>query len=101
MARRILESLRGVGEVYAGQVLLREAPYALSVWVEDDSSPAHHSQATANIDGHIDITGIAEAVVLAGPGELTLRLQDGRRLQFVLAGTGGAIIGRGGLQAAK
>ena len=101
MARRVLESLRGVGEVYAGQVLLRETPYELSVWVEDDSSRAPHAQAAANVNGHIDITGISEAVVLAGPGELTLRLQDGRRLQFVLTGTGGAIIGRGALQDAK
>jgi hypothetical protein len=101
MARRVLESLRGVGEVYAGQVLLRKTRYELSVWVEDDASPARHSQATAIVDGHIDITGISEAIVLAGPGELTLRLQDGRRLQFVLTGTGGAVIGRGGLQAAK
>ena len=101
MARRVLESPRGVGEVYAGQVLLREVSYALSVWVEDDVSPDPHSQGATNVDGHIDITGISEAVVLAGPGELTLRLQDGRRLQFVLTGTGGAISGRGGLQAAK
>ena len=64
MARRVLESPRGVGEVYAGQVLLREASYALSVWVEDDASPAQPS----HVDGHIDITGISEAVVLAGPG---------------------------------
>ena len=101
MARRVLESLRGVGEVYAGQVLLRNTRYELSVWVEDDPSPAPHSQPTASVDGHIDITGISEAVVLAGPGDLSLRLQDGRRLQFVLTGTGGAIIGRGGLQAAQ
>jgi hypothetical protein len=101
MARRVLESLRGVGGVYAGQVLLRNTWYELSVWVEDDSSPALHSQPTAIVDGHIDITGISEAVVLAGPGELSLRLEDGRSLRFVLTGTGGAIIGRGGLQAAQ
>jgi hypothetical protein len=100
MSRRILESLGGVGEVYAGQVLLRKTPYELIVWVED-SSRAGGSQPTPIVDGHIDIAGISEAVVLAGPGELTLRLQDGRRLQFVLTGTGGAIIGRGGLQPAK
>ena len=92
MARRVLESLRGVGGVYAGQVWLRNTRYELSVWVEDGS---------AIVDGHIDIAGISEAVVLAGPGELSLRLEDGRRLRFVLTGTGGAIIGRGGLQAAE
>jgi hypothetical protein len=34
--------------------------------------------------GHIDITGIAEAAVLAGPGNLTMTLEDGRRLAFDL-----------------
>jgi hypothetical protein len=47
--------------------------------------------------GHIDITGIAEAVVLAGPRALTLTLEDGRRLAFELTGTGGGIVGRGWL----
>ena len=47
------------------------------------------------IEGHIDITGIGEAVVLAGPEALTLRLEDGRRLLFTLAGTDGRIVGKG------
>jgi len=48
----------------------------------------------ASIDGHIDITGLAEAIVLAGPGSLTLTLEDGRRLAFQLTGSGGGIVGR-------
>ena len=51
----------------------------------------------ARVDGHIEIGGIAEAVVLAGPGTLTLTLEDGRRLAFELTGTGGGIVGRGWL----
>jgi hypothetical protein len=95
MARRVVEALSGMGGVYAGDVLLRMTPYELSVWVDEDSSETD----TVSIDGHIDIAGMGEAIVLAGP-QLTLRLQDGRTLAISLTGTGGGIIGRGGLQPA-
>jgi hypothetical protein len=119
MARRLLESLTGIGSVYAGDLLLRTTPYQLSLWLDDDpaatqgGSPRDDSSVTpragapvspvspVSIEGHIDITGIAEAVVLAGSESLTLRLQDGRWLAFSLTGTGGGIIGRGGLQPAR
>ena len=51
----------------------------------------------ATTSGRIDITGIAEALVLAGPGNLTLTLEDGRRLAFDLTNSGGGIVGRGWL----
>ena len=97
MGRRVLEWLRGTGELYADTVLLRRARYELSLWVEEGTSgdvPAH----AVNIDGHIDLTGMGEAIVLAGPKDLTLRLQDGRRLAFALTDTGGHIAARGPLQ---
>lgn len=97
MARRVVESLSGVGEIYAGDVLLRSTPYRLSVFSDDDS-PADGTD--LKIEGHIDITGIAEAVVLAGPQALTLRLEDGRQLEFALANTVGTIIGKTGLRPA-
>ena len=97
MARRVVESLRGVGEVYAGDVLLRRTQYDLSIWTEDEAAdPQVQADAPINVDGHIDITGIGEAVVLAGSDQLTLRLDDGRRLAFALSDTGGSIRGRGG-----
>jgi hypothetical protein len=102
MGQRVLETLRGVGEVYAGDLLLRRTPYELSLWIDDEAADRQvRGDAPVNpvnIDGHIDITGIGEAVVLAGPGQLTLRLEDGRRLSFTLTGTGGTIVGRGGFQ---
>jgi hypothetical protein len=99
MGQRVLETLRGMGEVFAGDTLLRRTHYELSVWTDDEGADRRvRSNAPANVDGHIDITGIGEAVVLAGPGQLTLRLEDGRRLSFVLTGTGGTIVGRGGFQ---
>lgn len=93
MARRVVESLTGVGEIYAGKVLLRSTAYELTVF-QDDAPLA--AAGALNIDGHIDITGIAEAVVLTGPQDLTLRLEDGRQLQFALTDTGGHITGKTG-----
>ena len=93
MARRVVESLTGVGEIYAGEVLLRSTAYELTVFQNDDPLSA---AGAVHIDGHIDITGIAEAVVLTGPQDLTLRLEDGRHLQFALTDTGGHIIGQTG-----
>jgi hypothetical protein len=49
------------------------------------------------VDRHIDTTGIGEAVVLAGPGTLTLTIEDGRRLAFQLTSSAGGIVGRGWL----
>ena len=98
MARQVVESLIGVGEVYAGDVLLRSIPYQLSVWQDDDPS----DDGTAmTIDGHIDITGIAEAVVLTGAQDLRLRLEDGRQLHFALTDTGGRIAAKTGLEPAS
>ena len=62
MSRRLLGSLRGVGAVHAGDLLLRTTAYDLSLWTDD---PAEHGDSASSIDGHIDITGIQEAVVLA------------------------------------
>jgi len=97
MPRRLLKSLNGVGQVYAGDVLLRTTSYELSLWSDAQSPPAGEPEAPTSVDGHIDITGIAEAVVLAGPNTLSLTLADGRRIAFQLTSTGGAITGRGWL----
>ena len=92
MSKRLVETLKGVGKVYAGGQLLRTTPYDLEVWQGEgqDSSP--------HVEGHIDVTGIGEAVVLAGPDVLTLHLEDGRQLAFKLTASTGHIVGRGGLQ---
>ena len=97
MAPRVVESLSGVGEIYSGDVLLRSTPYRLSV-LRDDDSPADAT--IPKIEGHIDITGIAEATVLAGPQALTLCLEDGRRLEFAITNTGGTIVAKSGLRPA-
>lgn len=101
MTRTLLESLRGVGTIHAGDVLLRTTAYELSVWSHTNSlDDGGEADPIPAIDGHIDITGIGEAVVLAGPGTLTLTIEDGRRMAIQLANTSGAIRGRGWLSAA-
>jgi hypothetical protein len=98
MSRRLLESLSGVGAIHAGGLLLRMTPYKLSIWTDDQRRAAgDDARAVATIDGHIDITGIAEAVVLAGPGTLILTIEDGRRVAIQITSSGGGIVGRGWL----
>ena len=92
MSKRLIETLKGVGDVYAGGELLRTTPYSLEVWSIEGATPSVH------IEGHIDVTGLGEAVVLAGADGLTLRLDDGRRLAFALTASTGHIVGQGGLQ---
>ena len=94
MAKRLVESLTGVGPIHAGDQLLRTTKYNVAVWSDDEPpNPGGESRPVATIDGHIDISGIAEAVVLAGPALLTLTLEDGRRLAFHLTSSGGSIVG--------
>ena len=93
--RRLLESLSGLGTIHAGELLLRTTRYELSLWSDDQ--PGEDPGAVASIDGHIDIAGIAEAIVLAGPDTLTLTIEDGRRMAFQLTSSGGGIGARGWL----
>ena len=97
MPRHLLESMRGMGAIHTGDVLLRTTAYELSFWSRDQPNAPGDPPAGADIEGHIDITGIAEALVLAGPGALTLTVEDGRRMAIQLTSTGGGIIGRGWL----
>ena len=97
MTKRLLESLNGVGAIHAGGLLLRTTAYKLSLWSDDEPAAPGEDSKVASIDGHIDITEIAEAVVLAGPDTLTLTIEDGRRMAFQLTSSGGGIVGRGWL----
>ena len=87
MASGEVEHLTGIGEIYAGDQLLRSARYELTV----SSGTAVGTPGAPTIIGSIDITGMGEAVVLAGPDRLMLKLEDGRRLMFTLSSTSGRI----------
>lgn len=98
MTRRLVESLSGVGVIHAGELLLRTTSYELRFWSDDQpATPGEDHNRVVSIDGRIDVTGIAEAVVLAGPGTLTLTIEDGRRMAFQLTSSAGGIAGRGWL----
>ena len=91
MARRLVDSVTGIGSVQAGNHTLRATRYKLSFWVNDDLPP--NAAAATTVDGHIDITGIGEATVLSGPDTLTLTLADGREIAFSIRSTAGDIVG--------
>jgi hypothetical protein len=91
MGRQEVERLNGEGTLHAADRLLRRTRYQLTRWAPDAAA----GDAPPAIDGHIDITGIAEAVVLAGPDALVLTLEDGRRLAIRLTSTDGAVAGVG------
>ncbi len=94
MSRRLVDSVTGIGSVQAGNLTLRATRYRLSFWINDDV-PSESGQAERpTVDGHIDISGIGEAAVLAGPDTLTLTLADGREVAFRIKSTAGEIVGR-------
>src|SRR5688572_19384616 len=92
MARRLIDSVTGLGSIQAGNHTLRATRYRLSFWINDDL-PAESGEAAQTVDGHIDISGIGEAAVLAGPEVLTLTLADGREIAFRIKSTAGDIVG--------
>ena len=94
MARRLIDSVTGSGSVLAGTLTLRATRYRLSFWINDDLPQAGDDATAPTVDGHIDISGIGEAAVLAGPDTLTLTLADGREVAFRIKSTAGDIIGR-------
>jgi hypothetical protein len=93
MGRRLVDSVSGTGSVHAGDLMLRSIAYTLSFWVDDDASARPEGPVPMTVDGHIDISGMGEAAVLAGPEALTLTLEDGRRITFRLKSTFGDIVG--------
>jgi len=95
MGRRLVDSVSGTGSLHAGDLMLRSIHYSLSFWVNDDDPPAQPdvTRPMMTVDGHIDISGMGEAAVLAGPEALTLTLEDGRRITFRLKSTFGDIVG--------
>jgi hypothetical protein len=90
----MIEELRGEGEIYAGDRLVRRTRYRLSIKKEDPST-------ASGIEGTIELATEGEAVILARAERLTLLLDDGRHLAFSLAGPDGRIRAHGGLEGIK
>jgi hypothetical protein len=94
MAKRLLDTVTGIGSVRAENLTLRATRYRLSFWVNDDLPHGSETGAAPTVDGHIDISGIGEAAVLAGVDSLTLTLADGREVAFRIKSTAGDIVGQ-------
>lgn len=92
MAKRLVDSVNGIGTVQAGDVILRATRYKLSFWIEDDL-PGKPAGSGPTMDGHIDISGIGEAAALSGVDRLSLTLADGRTVAFRLKNVAGDIVG--------
>ena len=93
MARRLVDSISGIGSIHAGDLTLRATRYNLSFWIDDDAPVQSGTTQAAAVDGQIDITGIGEAAALSGVERLTLTLADGREIAIRLTNTSGQIVG--------
>ena len=85
--------LRGIGEIFAGDRLIRHAAYRLEV----SSDLATPGASCTIVEASIDISDTPEAFVLARAGTLTLCLEDGRSVPFTLDGPRGRIVVHGDL----
>ena len=90
----MIKELRGEGEIYAGDRLVRRTRYRLSIREADASS-------TSGIEGTVELATEGEAIVLARVEQLTLLLDDGRYLLFSLASPDGRIRAHGGLEGTR
>jgi hypothetical protein len=88
------EELRGEGEIYAGDRLVRRTRYRLIISTGDAAS-------ASGVEGTIELATEGEAMVLARVEQLTLLLDDGRYLAFSLASPDGQIHAHGGLEGVK
>ena len=80
--QRLVEQPSGDGEIFEGSMSLGNAHYHLSVYqhfsaVEDETVPAN-----AEVEGHLRPHGVDVAELHRRGSELTLRLSDGRALDF-------------------
>ena len=94
MSNRLITLAEGVGQLFGGEVPLREVLYRLSKPV-DDTGMVRPSEAVGPLEGLIDVGDMAEAVVLAGVEDLVLELDDGQRISIALTSTSGRFELRG------
>jgi hypothetical protein len=89
--QRLVEQPSGDGEIFQGSMSLGSAHYHLSVYqhfsrADDESVPA-----SVEVEGHVRTHGVNVAELHQRRSELTLRLSDGRALDFWLIDTAGRL----------
>jgi hypothetical protein len=89
--QRLVEQPSGDGEIFQGSLSLGSAHYHLSVYqhfsrTDDESVPAN-----VEVEGHVRTHDVNVAELHLRRSELTLRLSDGRALDFWLIDTAGRL----------
>ena len=102
--QRVVEELRGVGTVMSGEEKIAEVTYYLQETQEfiivRSQSATEHLPGIKDTRGSLSVTSGGKIPFRRDP--LTLILEDGRRLDFILTHSGSAgyqITGSGGIQA--
>ena len=92
---KLLEDLHGVGRVLRDGQLVREMTYSIQVYQRmRETSRGEVIPGERFIEGSVDYDMIRDSVDLIG-AELTLHLQDGRTLPFLICGDSGQIVAAG------
>ena len=92
---KLLEDLHGVGPVRRDGQLIREMKYSIQVYQRmHETSRGEIILGETFVEGSVDYDMIRDSVDLIG-AELTLHLQDGRTLPFLICGDSGQIVAAG------
>src|SRR5262245_30337730 len=89
--QRLVEQPSGDGEIFAGSMRLGNAHYHLSVYQHFSGSEHQDVPANVEVEGHLRPKGVDVAELHRRGSELTLRLSDGRALDFSFIDTEGRL----------
>jgi hypothetical protein len=80
--QRLVEQPSGDGEIFEGTMCLGSAHYHLSVYQHFSGSPEDVVPANVEVEGRLRPRGVDIAELHRRGSEFTLRLSDGRALDF-------------------
>lgn len=89
--QRLVEQPSGDGEIFAGSLSLGSAHYHLSVYQHFSASEDESVPANVEVEGHLRPHGVDVAELHRRGSELTLRLSDGRALDFSFIDSAGRL----------
>ena len=83
---QVMERLNGIGDVFRDGVLLRPMNYHLVVWQEPGGLKSIEGRVELNQSEAFDLVGV----------ELSLKIEDGREMDFLVRSSDGKIANRNG-----
>jgi hypothetical protein len=89
--QRLVEQPSGDGEIFQGALSLGSAHYHLSVYQHFSGADDEPVPANVEVEGHVRTHNVNVADLHQQRSELTLRLSDGRALDFSLIDTAGRL----------